>query len=107
MVLPGVAAEDEKDIAMPFGVVGGLQIKDDGDQILDVLHGGGLAMEVSDGRGLRGDERVSSSLNVSSRRVEACCSRASAYARSVSRAATAARTRSWVAIADLRRSASS
>jgi len=55
MVLQGVAAEDEKDVATPFGVVGGLQIKDDGDQILDVLHGGGLAMKVSDGRGLRGD----------------------------------------------------
>ena len=35
---------------MPLGVVGGLEIKNDWNQILDVLYSGGLAVQMSDGR---------------------------------------------------------
>jgi hypothetical protein len=55
MVLQGKAAEDEQEVATPLGVVGGLQVEDDGNQILDVLHSSSLAMEASDGHGFRGD----------------------------------------------------
>jgi len=55
MVLQGEATEGEQDVATPLGVVGGLQVEDDGNQILDVLHSSSLAMEASNGHGFRGD----------------------------------------------------
>jgi hypothetical protein len=58
VVLQGEAAEDEEDVAMPLGVVGGLEIKNDRNQILDVLDSSSLAVQVGDGRGLRVDEVV-------------------------------------------------
>jgi hypothetical protein len=50
VVLQSESAEDEKDVAAPLGVVGRLQIKNDGDQVLDVLDSGGLAVQMSNGR---------------------------------------------------------
>jgi hypothetical protein len=47
VVLQGESTQDEKNVAAPLGVVGGLKIKNDGNQILDVLDGGGLAVQVS------------------------------------------------------------
>jgi hypothetical protein len=55
VVLQGESTQNEKDVAAPLGVVGGLKIKSDGNQILDVLDGGGLAVQVSDGCGFGGD----------------------------------------------------
>ena len=55
VVLQSEPSEDKEDVAAPFGVIGGLQVKDDGDQVPDILQGGGLAVQVNNGRGLRGD----------------------------------------------------
>jgi hypothetical protein len=54
VVLQGEATQDEKNVAAPLGVVGGPKIKNDGNQILDVLDGGGLAVQVSDSCGFGG-----------------------------------------------------
>jgi hypothetical protein len=48
VILQGKTAKDE-DVAAPLGVVGSLKIEDDRDQVLDVLHGGSLIVQVSDG----------------------------------------------------------
>ena len=44
VILQGKAAEEEEDVAAPLGVVGSLKIKDDRDQVLDILDGGSLAV---------------------------------------------------------------
>jgi len=54
VILQGEMAEDEEDVAAPLGVVGGLKIKNDRDEVLDVLDGGSLSVEVGDGRCFRG-----------------------------------------------------
>jgi hypothetical protein len=55
VVLQGEPTQDEKDVAAPLGIVGGLKIKSDGDQILDVLDIGGLAVQMGDGCGFGGE----------------------------------------------------
>ena len=37
VVLQRKQAEDEENVAVPFGVVGGLQVEDDGYQVFDIL----------------------------------------------------------------------
>jgi len=54
VILQGEATKDEEQVAMPLGVVG-VEIKNDGDEVLDVLDGGGLAVKVNDGSGLGGE----------------------------------------------------
>jgi len=54
VILQGETAEDEEDVAAPLGVVGGLKIKNDRDEVLDVLDGSSLSVEVGDGRCFRG-----------------------------------------------------
>jgi hypothetical protein len=58
MVLQSELAEDEEDVTAPLGVVGGLEIKNDGNQVLHVLDNGGQAVQMSNGRGFGGDEAV-------------------------------------------------
>jgi hypothetical protein len=59
VVLQCEPAEDEDDVAAPLGVVGGLEVQNNGDQVLDVLDGGGLAVQMSHGRSIGGGgERV-------------------------------------------------
>ena len=53
VILQFEAAEDEENMATPLGIVGGLQIKSDGDQVLDILNCGSLAVQPSDGRGFK------------------------------------------------------
>jgi hypothetical protein len=55
VILQREAAEDEENVAAPLGVVGGLEVKNDRNQVLDVLDGGGLAVQMSDGRGFKVD----------------------------------------------------
>ena len=55
MVLQREPAKSEQKVAAPLGVLGGLELEDDGDQILDVLDGAGLAVQVRDGCCLVGD----------------------------------------------------
>ena len=55
VVLQREAAEDEEDVAAPPGVVGGLEVQNDRNQVLDVLDSGSLAVQVSDGRGVGGE----------------------------------------------------
>jgi len=55
MVLQREPAKSEQKVAVPLGVLGGLELEDDGDQILDVLDGAGLAVQVHDGCCLVGD----------------------------------------------------
>jgi hypothetical protein len=47
-------AEDEENMAAPRGVVGGLQVKNDGYEVLDVLDDGSLTMHMSNDRNFRG-----------------------------------------------------
>ena len=56
VVLQSKPAKDEQDVTTPFGVIRGLQIKNNWDEILDVLHSGCLAMKMSNSRSLHGDE---------------------------------------------------
>ena len=44
MILQREAAEDEEDVAAPLGVVGGLEVQNDWNQVLDVLDSGSLAV---------------------------------------------------------------
>lgn len=46
--------KDEQDIAAQLGVVGGLQIKNDWDQVLDVLHSRSLVVQMIEGSNFRG-----------------------------------------------------
>ena len=55
MVLQCEATEDEEDVAAPLGVVGGLEVQNDRNQVLDVLDSGSLAVQMSDGRGVGGE----------------------------------------------------
>jgi hypothetical protein len=55
MVLQGEAAEDEQEVAAPLREVGGLEVQNKGNTIPYVLDGGGLVVEPSDGRGVRGE----------------------------------------------------
>jgi len=55
MVLQGVPTKSKEKVAAPLGVVGGLEVEDDGDQVLDVLDGAGLAVQVRNSSSLRGD----------------------------------------------------
>jgi hypothetical protein len=55
MVLQREPAEDEEEVATPLGVIGGLEVQNNRNQVLDVLDGGGLAVQMSDGRGIGGD----------------------------------------------------
>jgi len=48
MVLQGVSAEGEEEVFTPLGVVGGLEVEDDGHQVADVLHSGSLTVQMSD-----------------------------------------------------------
>jgi len=54
VILQGETTEDEEHVATPLGVVG-VEVKNDGNEVLDVLDGGGLAVEVSDGSSLGGE----------------------------------------------------
>jgi hypothetical protein len=54
VVLQGEPAEGEEDVAAPLGVVGGLEVQNNRDQVLDVLDGGGLDVQMSHGRGIGG-----------------------------------------------------
>jgi hypothetical protein len=54
MILQGEMDKDEQDIAAPLGVVGGLQIKNDWDQVLDVLHSRSLVVQMIEGSNFRG-----------------------------------------------------
>jgi hypothetical protein len=56
MVLQGEATEDEEDVAAPLGEVGGLKVQSDQNEIPDVLDDDDLAVEPSDGHGVRGEE---------------------------------------------------
>jgi hypothetical protein len=58
MVPESKSTEDEEDVATPLRVVGRLQVKNDGDRILDVLQGRSLAVQASDGRGFGGHGAV-------------------------------------------------
>jgi hypothetical protein len=55
VVLQGEPTQDEKDVAAPLGIVGGLKIKSDGNQILDVLDIGGLTVQMGNGCGFGGE----------------------------------------------------
>jgi len=55
VILQREATEDEEDVAAPLGVVGGLEVQNDRNQVLDVLDSGSLAVQVSDGRGVGGE----------------------------------------------------
>jgi hypothetical protein len=55
VILQRVPAEGKKEIPAPLGVVGGFEVEDDGDQVLDVLNRAGLIMQVRNSGGLRGD----------------------------------------------------
>ena len=48
MVVEGVAAEGEEDLAPPAPVEGGRRVEEDGNQGLDVLDAGGLKVELGD-----------------------------------------------------------
>jgi hypothetical protein len=58
MILQGEAAEDEEDIAAPLGIVGGLEVKNDWNQVLDVLDCSSMALQVGNGLCFRGDGEV-------------------------------------------------
>jgi hypothetical protein len=47
-------AEDEENMASPRRVVGGLQVKNDGYEVLDVLDDDSLTMHMSNDRNFRG-----------------------------------------------------
>ena len=55
---------NEEDVAAPPGVVGGLEVQNDRNQILDVLDSGSLAVQMSDGRGVGGDGVIVAVLRV-------------------------------------------
>ena len=44
VILQRKAAEDEEDVAASLGVVGGLEVQNDWNQVLDVLDSGSLAV---------------------------------------------------------------
>jgi len=44
MIFQGVPSEGEEMVAAPLGVVEGLEVEDDGDQVFDVLNRAGLAV---------------------------------------------------------------
>ena len=64
MVLQSESAEGEKDVAAPLGVVGRLQIKNDGDQVFDVLDSSSLAVQMGDGCDVRGESVIAAVLRV-------------------------------------------
>ena len=55
MLLQGVPTEGEQEVPVPLRVVGGLEVEDDGYQILDVLNRASLTMQVGNSGGLRGE----------------------------------------------------
>jgi len=55
VVLQSEAAEDEQNVATPLGIVGGVEVQNNGDEVLDVLDSGSLAVEMSDGSSFRGE----------------------------------------------------
>jgi hypothetical protein len=48
MVLQGIPAKGEEEVFAPLGIVGGLDVEDDGHQVADVLHCSSLAVQVGD-----------------------------------------------------------
>jgi hypothetical protein len=58
MVLQGEAPKDEEYVTAPLREIGGLQVQNNGNEVPDVLEGGGLVVESGDGRGVRGEGEV-------------------------------------------------
>jgi hypothetical protein len=58
MVLQGKAAEDEEEMAAPLGVVGGLQVQNNRNQVFDVLDCSSLAVQAGNSPCFRGEGEV-------------------------------------------------
>ena len=64
VILQHEAAEDEEDVAAPLGVVGGLEVQNNRNQILDVLDSSSLAVQMNDGCGVGGERVIAAVLRV-------------------------------------------
>ena len=64
VILQREAAEDEEDVAAPLGVVGGLEVQNDRNQILDVLDSSSLVVQMGDGCGVGGERVIAAVLRV-------------------------------------------
>jgi hypothetical protein len=115
MVLRGEAAEDEEDVAAPLREIGGLQVQNEGNEVPDVLDGGGLVVEPGDGCSVGGEGVVVVVRGIVIPRVGVAATAAESGGallqgvglRALLFKGDGGGTRSWAAAVDLRSSASS